>query len=399
MCFNTSLNNFRFMYDTNFINGLLNPKLDQPAAKGGMSTNEYRPSPKDGKNGVYDAIIRFVPWIGNPSKSIMQKLQAWVKNPVTKNGMYVDDPRSGGQSESPVNQMYWSLINTNNAKFEELAKECLSTRNVYASLVQIINDAQHPELNNKILVFKFGKKIYEKLMAEQTPPIAGMVARNPFDPIHGRFFALKVVYQSNFNNYDQSSFFDYTGQAGDTSGIRYQNAAGQWEVLTDSSDKQYFAEWLAKTSPDLAPYDFQPWSAAVQQHVDETLRIIGNCVQTGTLPSGPAFGQAISAASSSAPQGIQFGGFGQQQPTPGIQFGGSQSQQPAQSAQPVQPQVNSGISAPQFGAPAQGGVNPAAPTVTGIELPDVASALPHVEPINGANAPIFGDLSSVLANM
>jgi hypothetical protein len=74
------------------------------------NTEQYKVSFKEGKNGVYRSVIRFIPNFADPSKSTMIKSVSWVKNPITQKGMYVDDPRSVGQP-SPVTDMYFNLYN------------------------------------------------------------------------------------------------------------------------------------------------------------------------------------------------------------------------------------------------------------------------------------------------
>lgn len=373
----------------NNFNDLFNPQVAAPEVK--KNTNEYKPNANGGTNGVYTALVRFVPYWANVSKSIMSKLQAFVKNPLTNSGMYVDDPRSGGQADSPVNKMYWNLVNTKQDNLVKLANECLSTKQAFASLIQVIQDNHHPELNGKILVLRYGKKVYDKIMAESNPPMEGMTARKPFDPIHGRFFLMKVVLQSGFNNYDQCMFVD-----AENSGIRFINpVTNQYEVVTDASDKNAFIEFLKANSPDLNSYDYQPWTDAVQTHVNATLQVISNYVTTGTMGQNMAAATPTMTqpAAPTMPQGVMFGGA-----TPAVT--------PNITAAPVTP------AAPTFEMPIMPSVAtptassaapaaPAAPLVTGLDIPNVASPLPKVEPVapTVGSAPVFGDLSSVLNNI
>ena len=81
-----------------------------------QNTEQYKVSFKDGKNGVYRSVIRFIPNYADPSRCTMIKSVYWVKNPITQKGMYVDDPRSVGQ-HSPVAEMYSNLYNTKIATY------------------------------------------------------------------------------------------------------------------------------------------------------------------------------------------------------------------------------------------------------------------------------------------
>ena len=70
------------------INSLFNPKgVTDQTQKG--NTEVYKVSYKEGKNGVYRSIIRFIPNFADPSKNIMSKNVSFVKNPITQKAMYV----------------------------------------------------------------------------------------------------------------------------------------------------------------------------------------------------------------------------------------------------------------------------------------------------------------------
>ena len=137
---------------TNF-NDLFNPGgINAPVVR---NSDEYKVSYKDGKGGIYESVVRFVPYVNDPAKSLMAKQVSWVKNPVDQKGMYVDDPRTIGEY-SPIIDMFFKFRNSGNAQMQEFGKQYLSTKLQYAALVQIIKDDNHPELVGQIKVFKYG---------------------------------------------------------------------------------------------------------------------------------------------------------------------------------------------------------------------------------------------------
>ena len=154
------------------------------------NTDIYKVSHKDGKNGIYQSIVRFIPWVKNPARCIVDKQVSWVKNPVSGKGMYIDDPRSIGEF-SPVTDMFFQFYNTKSDQFIDFAKKNLSSKLQYASLVQIIKDDQHPELVGQIKVFVYGKKIWQMLYDEEHPTDGVTMPNNPFHPIDGRHFFIK----------------------------------------------------------------------------------------------------------------------------------------------------------------------------------------------------------------
>lgn len=242
-------------------------------------TEVYSVSFKKGKNNVYKSIIRFVPWYQNPNKNVMDKYVTYVKNPTNRQvGRYIDNPKEG----SPVSDMYWRLVNTQDPRFVDFAKDIFGSKRQFSALIQIMADEQQPELVGKIKVFKFGKTIMDKIKAEEQPVYGE--GTNPFHPIYGRKFLLVVTEQRNFNNYDQSQFITEKDATGDKpSGMWLINpATNQYEVVCDTN-QHLLMEYLQTNSPDLSKYDVQPWSESDQKYVTEVLTACENYVLTGAI--------------------------------------------------------------------------------------------------------------------
>lgn len=374
---------------SNTVNDLFNPTGAVVTTP--RNTDLYKVSFKDGKNGVYNSVIRFIPFYLNPSKNIMQKYTSWVKNPITQKGMYVDDPRAVGQP-SPVVELFFELKKTGIAAYQDYGKNYLSSKLNYASLVQIIKDDQHPELEGQIKVFVFGKTIWEKLHLEEFPQIPGQVGINPFDPFRGRYFAISCTNKSNFNNFDNSQFFDNKDAQGNIlpSGIWYINPeTGRMDVARDGMNRQYLVDYLAKNSPDLSKYDFQPWSDEQTQHVNETCAIIRNYMATGQLQSvaaGTAQGAMSVLGGTPQPAAVFPGATTQPSPVP-VAPVAQPTAQATTVPQPVIPQPSTGVFVPfQHSVPAMGTSPVTPPVVTPITAAPAAEA-----PVNTAAAGINMD--------
>lgn len=290
-------------------NGLFNPVGTAKEEK--QNTEQYRVSFKEGNNGVYRSVVRFVPNFADPSKCTMSKLVSWVKNPITQKGMYIDDPRSVGR-QSPITDMYFNLVNTEIATYVDWAKKHIGAKRQYASLVQIMQDEQHPELVGQIKVFVYGKKVYEKLVNEETP-ISGQQGINPFHPIYGRKFSIVCTSQSGFNNFDQSAFFDErNGNQLAPSGMWYidPQTPNQYSIVDENTNPDVLMEYLSKNSPDLSKYDFHEWTEEQTKHVEEVLNIARNYINTGSMmpstgtntPTQPTIGVAPTPSFNPTPQ-------------------------------------------------------------------------------------------------
>jgi len=376
---------------------LFNPggfTLQTPAVH---NTDEYKVSFKEGKGGVYTSIIRFIPYAANPSKSLISKQVSYIKNPITNQSVYVDDPRSIGQ-KSPIVDMFFTCWNSGNEQFKQFAKEHISTKQQYISLVQIIQDEQHPELVGKIKVFRFGKKLYDKIEAEMQGIMGN--GNNPYHPITGRYFMLKCVSQSGFNNFDQSTFFDYKNAAGQSvgSGFYYApdlNNPTALTPVTESSDQQAVADYLMANSPDLSQYDYKPWSAQDDKFINDVLAITANYLEKGTLQSNL---QAVNTVNAGGLSGLQINAspvFPGAQPVK-PQAPAQPVVQPVQPAQPVNPQgIQLGLNNLGGGVTPQ--VQPVTPNVSGVDIPTLG-AMPTPAPAVSQSG-IGGNLDDIIAQL
>jgi hypothetical protein len=387
---------------------IFNPAGAQ-AAPAKTNTELYKVSYKDGKNNIYGALIRFLPWVNDPSKCIIEKQVSWVKNPLTQEGKYIDDPRSIGEF-SPVSDMFFKFYNTKNDTFIDYAKKNLSAKTQYASLVQIIQDEQHPDLNGQIKVFVYGKTIWQFLYNEEHPVIG--TGSNPFHPITGRFFYIYCTEKSGFNNFDQCKFIDNTGNI---NGMYIPKLDGSgMEQATAETDPNRIIEYLKVNSPDLSKYEFQPWTQDQAKFVEDVIQISATYLQTGNLPSnlGTLNGvnmqprqQATFPGANMQPQmgmpqmGMPQMGMPQmgmpQQPQMGMP-----QPQPQPQSQP-QPQPMSGFNIggmPGIGVqpnpqPQQGATNPG---ISGINLPPTMSEGKESAPTTGS---IGGNIEDILKNI
>ena len=76
----------------------------------------------------------------------------------------------------------------------------------YIANVYIISDPKHPENEGQVKLFKFGKKIFDKINEAMNPAFADEVAINPFDMWKGANFKLKIRKVDGYQNYDKSEF-------------------------------------------------------------------------------------------------------------------------------------------------------------------------------------------------
>jgi hypothetical protein len=240
---------------------------------------EFRPNPKKGQNGVFEAVVRFLPNPKDPAnKSIITKYYAYIEHPTTQVKKNIDCPSTVGQPD-PIQNTFFALRNAANPVLQENSKQ-FSRKQQSVSLIQVISCKSDPSLVNKILVWKYGVKILEKLNQEMNPPMGE--GHNPFNLFTGRPFSVQVKEVSGFPNYDACQFFDLPVEQ---SGMRItvNNAQGQPQVavvttatIATEQGKTAVFNYLKENAPDTDKYEFHPWTTEETEFVNECIRIYSN---------------------------------------------------------------------------------------------------------------------------
>lgn len=280
---------------------------------------EFRPNPKKGQNGVFEAVVRFLPNPKDPAnKSIITKYYAYIEHPTTQVKKNIDCPSTVGQPD-PIQNTFFALRNAANPVLQENSKQ-FSRKQQSVSLIQVISCKSDPSLVNKILVWKYGVKILEKLNQEMNPPMGE--GHNPFNLFTGRPFSVQVKEVSGFPNYDACQFFDLPVEQ---SGMRItvNNAQGQPQVavvttatIATEQGKAAVFNYLKENAPDTDKYEFHPWTTEDTEFVNECIRIYSNpqaSIQARAAAANPGMTQVATQpmAAQTAAQPVQV-----QQPMP-----------------------------------------------------------------------------------
>lgn len=249
------------------------------------SDNFYKPNPENGKDGVYKSLIRFLPNIADPSKSKIQKYYVWLKDPVTGDSFPVDCPTTVGK-KSILKDLFWKLKNSHSAADQELS-EAFSRKEDYYALVQIVRDQNQPELEGKIMIYKFPGKINQLLEAQLKPEFGDKI--NPFDLFEGKLLGLNVRKVGKWNNYDMCSF------VGDRCAIQIDGVT----MKKTKEDMAKITEYLKTGPQNLGEFAYKEWDEETQEKV---MRVIRNTVPDGRVISEVASGVNASPAAKSSPK-------------------------------------------------------------------------------------------------
>lgn len=252
------------------MDALFHPKVDIGSSTLG-NAEEYNPSADKGQNGVYKSVVRFVAWWQDPQHSIFEKWVSWLVDPITNRGRFVDCPSSIGKS-SPLQDMFFKLRKSESVS-EQKKSEIFSRRHSFAAIVQVIKDDQNKDLEGKLMVWKFGKKIFDKIEAEKKPVIGE--PHEPFDLLDGKAFALVVTKVSGFNNYDQSKFLDKKIPL-----LLPDEKTGKLLPINEKTSRELVFNFLKEKSPDLNKYAFKEWDQETHDYVNQVITAV-----TGETPS------------------------------------------------------------------------------------------------------------------
>jgi len=251
----------------------------EPQSQGG-DANIYKPYPELGKDGVYKSLIRFLPNVANPKKSKIHKYYVWLKDPLDNSNFVADCPSTVGK-KSILKDIFWKLKNSPSAKDQELAKS-FSRKEDYYSLIQVVKDPNHPELEGKVMVFKFGKKVND-LIEQQIKPEYGSPC-NPFDLFEGKNFGIHVRKVGDWNNYDLCQF------VGEKGPILISGSA----VEKTEADQKRIVEYLKAGPQDLVEkYDYKEWSDEDREKINSIIR--------NTIPDGRMLSEIFSGSPDSKP--------------------------------------------------------------------------------------------------
>ena len=228
---------------------------------GGKDLEFYKPYPEDGKDGVYKSLIRFVPNPVDPAKSKVHKYYVYLNDPVSGDGFSVDCPSTVGK-KSILKDLFWKLKNSHSAADQDLAKK-FSRKEDFYSLIQIVQDKNKPELEGKVMIFKFGKKLNDMIEAQLQPEYGDPC--NPYDLFEGREFAVSVRKVGEWNNYDLCSF------VGEKTPIRV-NGVG---MKKNQDDMKTVLDYLNEGPKNLTSFDYKDWDDDV---TDKVMTVIKNTV-------------------------------------------------------------------------------------------------------------------------
>ena len=120
-------------------------------------------------------------------------------------GWYIENSLTTLSKKDPVSEYNTELWNSGLESDKDTARKQKRILKYYSN-IYVVSDSKHPENEGKVFLFRFGKKIFDKLTEAMSPEFEDEKALNPFDFWEGANFKLKVRKVDGFWNYDKSEF-------------------------------------------------------------------------------------------------------------------------------------------------------------------------------------------------
>ena len=153
------------------------------------------------------AVIRFLPAIEGEDLPWVKLFSHAFQGPTGQ--WYIENSRTtlgrGPDGKDPVSEYNTSLWNSGVETDKEIARKQKRKLSYYSN-IYVVSDSKNPHNEGKVFLFRYGKKIFDKLMAAMQPEFEDESPINPFDFWKGANFKLKIRKVDGYWNYDKSEF-------------------------------------------------------------------------------------------------------------------------------------------------------------------------------------------------
>ena len=154
------------------------------------------------KSGNGYAVIRFLPAPNGEDLPFVKLYSHAFQGP---GGWYIENSLTTLGQKDPVSEYNTMLWNNGTDAGKEAARK-QKRKLTYVANIYVVKDPANPANEGKVFLYKFGKKIFDKLTAAMQPEFEDEEAIDPFDFWQGANFKLKAKNVAGYRNYDSSEF-------------------------------------------------------------------------------------------------------------------------------------------------------------------------------------------------
>jgi hypothetical protein len=185
--------------------GSLTSKLVKEVEKmssNGIGDDDRLWKPELDKTGNGFAVIRFLPAPEGEDVPWAKMYSHAFQGP---GGWYIENSLTTIGQKDPVSEHNRELWNSGSDKDKETVRKQKRKLSYYSN-IYVVKDPSNPQNEGKVFLFKYGKKIFDKIMAAMQPEFEDETPINPFDFWQGANFKLKIRKVDGYWNYDKSEF-------------------------------------------------------------------------------------------------------------------------------------------------------------------------------------------------
>ena len=158
--------------------------------------------PEVDKAGNGYAVIRFLPAPNGEDLPWTRMYSHAFQGP---GGWYIENSLTTMNQKDPVSEYNTQLWNSGIDSDKETARKQKRKLSYYSN-IYVVRDPANPQNEGKVMLYKYGKKIHDKILAAMQPEFEDEEPINPFDFWAGADFKLKIKKVAGYWNYDSSEF-------------------------------------------------------------------------------------------------------------------------------------------------------------------------------------------------
>ena len=154
------------------------------------------------KSGNGYAVIRFLPAPNGEDLPFVKLYSHAFQGP---GGWFIENSLTTLNQKDPVSELNSELWNNGTDAGKEVARK-QKRKLTYVSNIYVVKDPANPDNEGKVFLYKYGKKIFDKITAAMQPEFEDETPIDPFDFWQGANFKLKAKNVAGYRNYDSSEF-------------------------------------------------------------------------------------------------------------------------------------------------------------------------------------------------
>ena len=269
----------------------LQKELEKSSSNSNADDRFWKPEVDASGNGY--AVIRFLP---APDGETVPWAKLYSHAFQGTGGWYIENSLTTLGEKDPVGEVNRRLWNSGEDADKDTARKQKRKLSYYSNIF-VVKDPLHPENEGKVFLYKYGKKIHDKIVAAAQPQFEDETPINPFDLWKGADFKLKITKVAGFWNYDKSEFSAPAVLAGldDAALEEVYNKEYSLTEFTDSSNFKSYEQLETRLNLVLNKRKVATFNEEEEAVLPETT----TQTVTGSVPSG--FGNRVESVQSDDP--------------------------------------------------------------------------------------------------